>query len=88
MVAFINHEQKQKVVGIISLRTFRDRRAHVGQLGIFVHDDYQNQGIGSKLMEAVIDLAENWLNLKRLELTVNTDKQDRYSSVRKIWFRH
>lgn len=24
-------------------------------------------------MEAVIDLAENWLNLKRLELTVNTD---------------
>lgn len=72
LVAVINHEQ-QKVVGMVSLRTFRGRRAHVGQLGIFVHDDYQNQGIGSKLMEAVIDLAENWLNLQRLELIVNSD---------------
>lgn len=40
---------------------------------MFVHDDYQNQGIGSKLMEAMLDLAENWLNLKRIELTVYTD---------------
>lgn len=73
LVAVINDGQKQKVVGMVSLQTYRGRRAHVGALGIFVHDNYQNQGIGSKLIEAVIDLAENWLNLKRLELTVNTD---------------
>lgn len=40
---------------------------------MFVHDDYQNRGIGSQLIEAVIDLGENWLNLMRLELTVYTD---------------
>lgn len=73
LVAVINDEKKQKVVGIISLHNFSGRRTHVGQLSMFVHDNYQNQGIGSQLMEAVIDLAENWLNLKRLELTVNTD---------------
>ncbi len=75
LVAVINDEQKQKVVGIISLHNFSGRRTHVGQLSMFVHDDYQNQGIGSQLVEAVIDLAENWLNLKRLELTVNTDNK-------------
>lgn len=63
----------EKVVGFVSLQTFRDRRAHVGAIGIFVHDDYQNCGIGSQLMAAIIDLAENWLNLKRIELQVNTD---------------
>jgi L-phenylalanine/L-methionine N-acetyltransferase len=38
-----------------------------------VHDDYQNRGIGTALMAAAIDLADNWLNLKRLELQVFTD---------------
>lgn len=62
-----------KIVGSVRLQTYSGRRAHVGQLGMLVHNDYQNRGIGSQLMEAVIDLGENWLNLKRLELTVNTD---------------
>jgi putative acetyltransferase len=65
--------ESQKVVGMIGLHTERGRRAHAAHLGMSVHDDYQNQGIGSKLMAAVIDLAENWLNLKRLELTVYID---------------
>ena len=73
LVAIIEQNQKSKVVGLISLQPLSDRRSHVGQLGMFVHDNYQNQGIGSQLMAAIIDLAENWLNLKRLELQVNTD---------------
>lgn len=66
-------KESQKVVGMIGLHTGRGRRAHTAHLGMSVHDDYQNRGIGSKLMAAVIDLAENWLNLTRLELTVYTD---------------
>ena len=63
----------QKVVGMIGLHLQKNRRAHAGQIGMSVHDDYQNQGIGSRLMAAVIDLADNWLNLTRLELEVYTD---------------
>ncbi len=84
LVAVINDEHK--VVGFVSLRTFSDRRSHVGQIGIFVHDDYQNQGIGSRLMTAIIDLAENWLNLKRLELTVNTDNPSAIHLYEKFGF--
>ena len=73
-------------MGFVNLQTFSDRRAHVGSIGIFVHDDYQNQGIGSQLMAAIIDLAENWLNLKRLELIVNTDNPSAIRLYEKFGF--
>ena len=38
-----------------------------------VRDDWQGKGVGSALMEAALDLADNWLNLTRLELTVFAD---------------
>ena len=62
-----------RVVGTLSLRRRKDRLAHVAGLGMAVHDDYQNQGIGAALVAAAIDLADNWLNLKRVELDVYTD---------------
>jgi putative acetyltransferase len=62
-----------RIVGMISLHPREGRRAHVGEIGLFVHDDYQGRGIGRKLLEACIDLAENWLGLTRIELDVFTD---------------
>ncbi|MBN1565512.1 MAG: GNAT family N-acetyltransferase, partial [Anaerolineae bacterium] len=47
--------------------------AHVADLGMMVHADYQGRGVGSALMVAALDLAENWLNISRIELTVYTD---------------
>ncbi len=38
-----------------------------------VRDDWQGKGVGTALMEAVLDLADNWLNLTRIELSVYTD---------------
>jgi putative acetyltransferase len=49
------------------------RRAGVASFGMAVHDDYQGQGVGSALMAAMLDLADNWLGLRRIELTVYTD---------------
>lgn len=71
---------------MITLHVHQGRRAHVGSLGIFVHDDYQNQGIGSQLMQAAINLAENWLNLKRLELLVYTDNKSAIHLYEKYGF--
>ena len=40
-----------------------------------MHDDHQGQGIGTLLIEAAIDLVDNWLNIKRVELQVYTDNE-------------
>lgn len=63
-----------RVVGIIGLhRQVIDRRRHVAEIGMAVHDDFQNRGVGTALMTAVTDLSDNWLGLHRLELSVYTD---------------
>lgn len=66
-----------RVVGMISVHTFphRPRRAHVGAIGMSVHDEWQGKGIGTALMRAGVDLADRWLNLTRLELEVYTDNE-------------
>ena len=35
---------------------------------VAVSEDSQSQGVGSALMDSMIDLADNWLDLKRLSL--------------------
>jgi putative acetyltransferase len=49
------------------------RRKHVASFGISVHPDFQSRGIGGALMAEMLDMADNWLNLMRVELTVAAD---------------
>lgn len=62
------------------------RRAHVWMLGITVRDDWQNRGVGTRLMAAVIDLADNWLGAARVELTVYVDNEVALRLYRKFGF--
>lgn len=76
-----------RVVGTASLHVeSRPRRRHCGNIGMAVHDDFQSQGVGSALMEAVIDLADNWLGLTRLELTVYADNAPAIHVYKKYGF--
>ena len=49
------------------------RRRHVGELGMGVRDDWQGRGVGTALLGAALDLADRWLQLRRLELQVYAD---------------
>lgn len=74
LAAIVQVDGRAELVGHLGLHTGqRPRRRHVGWLGMAVHDDWQGQGIGAALMTAAVDLADNWLALTRLELTVFTD---------------
>ncbi|MGI9289471.1 MAG: GNAT family N-acetyltransferase [Pseudomonadales bacterium] len=68
---------QQEVVGSIGVFIigYSLRRRHAASFGMGVHDEWQNKGVGSELMKAAIDLADNWLNVMRLELTVYTDNK-------------
>lgn len=67
----------ERVVGMVSIDTFpnRPRRKHAGAIGISVHEEWQGKGVGGALMRAILDLADNWLNLTRLELEVYADNE-------------
>ncbi len=62
------------------------RVAHGASLGIMVHDDWRQCGVGTALLTALIDLADNWLGLKRLELNVYTDNAPEVALYRKFGF--
>jgi putative acetyltransferase len=68
-------ELQGKAVGVINLQVGIGRESHVGDIAMAVHDKYQGQGIGKMLMITALDLADNWLNLVRLELDVYADNE-------------
>ncbi len=61
------------LLGAAGLHRQTGRRHHAAVLGMSVHDDYQRQGIGKALLLELIDAADNWLNIARIELTVFAD---------------
>lgn len=49
------------------------RRRHCAMLGISVAREAQGQGVGTALMQAICDYADQWAQILRLELTVYAD---------------
>jgi L-phenylalanine/L-methionine N-acetyltransferase len=74
------------IVGAASVWQNSGRRRHVGGVGMSVHDDFHRRGVGSALLAALIDAADNWLDLKRLELTVYVDNGPAIGLYRKFGF--
>jgi putative acetyltransferase len=62
------------------------RQRHTGHIGMAVHDDYAGRGIGYSLMQAGLDIADNWLNLSRVELTVYVDNHRAVNLYRRTGF--
>jgi L-phenylalanine/L-methionine N-acetyltransferase len=49
------------------------RRMHARGLGITVGKEFHGQGLGDRLMRSLLDWADNWAGVLRVELTVFTD---------------
>lgn len=77
-----------EVVGSASLHTYpaRIRRRHAGSIGMAVRDDWHSQGVGTALMAAIVDIADNWYNLHRLELEVYVDNAPALRLYQKFGF--
>ncbi|NWB50373.1 GNAT family N-acetyltransferase [Pseudomonas gingeri] len=75
------------VIGSCSLEQYtRVRRSHAGTIGMGVATAWQGKGVGSKLLAVVLDVADNWMNLHRVELTVYADNVTAQGLYRKFGF--
>jgi L-phenylalanine/L-methionine N-acetyltransferase len=79
-----------RVVGMLGVHTFpnKPRRRHAGAIGMCVHDEWQGKGVGTALMRAGLELADQWLNLTRLELEVYTDNEPAIRLYERAGFEH
>lgn len=68
-------ERNGQIVGDVFLGPMLGRRRHAASIGIGVHDDFVGNGVGNALMMAILDIADNWLDLRRVELTVFVDNE-------------
>ncbi|WP_028620601.1 GNAT family N-acetyltransferase [Pseudomonas sp. Ant30-3] len=75
------------VIGHMGLEQFsRVRRSHAGSFGMGVLPAWQGKGVGSKLLATALDIADNWMNLQRVELSVYADNEAAISLYRKFGF--
>ncbi|HEV8192071.1 MAG TPA: GNAT family N-acetyltransferase [Ktedonobacterales bacterium] len=64
---------EREVVGLAGLDVGRGRLRHSGHVFLFVARAWQGRGIGTRLLRTLLDLADDWLLLRRVELTVIAD---------------
>jgi putative acetyltransferase len=86
-VAEVEENGVKRVVGVCGLNVNQSPRTrHSASLGLMINRDYQGKGIGRALLNKVVDLADNWLMLIRLELGVFTDNERAINLYKSLGF--
>jgi len=84
---FLVAERGGMIVGNAGLMPTQGvRRRHVMGLGLSVAPTAQGQGVGTALMQALVDWADRWAQVLRIELTVFTDNAAAIALYRKFGF--
>ena len=78
---------QDQVIGSASLEQYpRVRRSQCGSIGMGVAVAWQGRGVGSRLLAELLEVADNWMGLRRVELTVYTDNAPAIALYRKFGF--
>ena len=87
IVAVVEEKSKQRIIGSASLK-FNQQEAlkHKTELGITVHDDYQNMGIGTALLKHLIGIAR-MKKLNKIYLQVSTTNDRAINLYKKAGFK-
>jgi L-phenylalanine/L-methionine N-acetyltransferase len=73
-------------IGFAGLFPCRGSQSHVGQLSLFVHDEFHGRGVGALMMTAIIATADLLAGLRRVQLTVFCDNERAIALYRKFGF--
>jgi putative acetyltransferase len=87
IVAVLEEKNEQRIIGSASLK-FNQQEAlkHKAELGITVHDNYQNMGIGTALLKHLISIAR-MKKLKKIYLHVSTANDRAINVYKKAGFK-
>lgn len=77
---------RKRVIGLGWLQVFQQRRRHSGSISMVMYPEYRASADEEVLLCALIDLADNWLGLRRLEMTVYVDDQHRIALLQRHGF--
>ena len=73
ILALIQENGKERIIGTASLSFHsQESNRHKAELGITVHDDYQNQGLGTIMINHLLEIAQK-KKLKKIYLRVDTN---------------
>ena len=77
-----------EVVGMAALHTVQPslRRAHVRLLGIGLASEWQGRGLGRQMMVRLLDWADQWGGVLRIELHVHADNARAIALYRSLGF--
>ena len=62
------------------------RRSHARVLGIGILPQWQGRGVGRRLMQRLLDWADNWAHVLRVELHVHADNERAIALYRSLGF--
>jgi putative acetyltransferase len=86
IVAVVEEKGVQRIIGTTSLKfNPQEPLKHKAELGLTVHDDYQNRGIGTALLRHLVNVAK-MRKLTKLHLNVNTDNDRAINVYKKTGF--
>jgi L-phenylalanine/L-methionine N-acetyltransferase len=75
-----------RVVGYAGLHLRDGKRRHSAWLGIAVHDEFAGRGAGQLLMKGLLDLADQWIGLVRVDLEANAENERAIAMYRRFGF--
>jgi putative acetyltransferase len=77
-----------QVIGMAGLHTVNTslRRAHVRLLGIGIAPEWQRRGVGRQLVARLLDWADGWAGVLRIELHVHEDNERAIALYRSLGF--
>ena len=86
IVTIIEEKGEQRIIGDASLKfNPNEHSKHKAELGIAVHDEYQNMGIGTALLKHLLSIAK-MKKLRKVWLQVNTNNHTAMHIYKKAGF--
>ncbi len=79
------------VVGFLLLKSWPDapRHSHVAEIDLVAtSEDWQGRGVARALLEATIEMAEQWMGIRRLQLIVFTTNIGAIGLYERLGFEH